>query len=532
MTGAWPADGKLFTSPWLPAAALLLSFYWMLGSVPLYDLDEGAFTEATREMIASGNYITPYRDGQPRYDKPVLIYWLQAASVKLLGLDELALRLPSALAASGWLLALWSFVRRRLDAPTATVAALVMALTLEVSIIAKAAIADALLNLFLALTFFEIYRWYLEPRRGPLLRAYLWMGLGFLTKGPVAVFFPVVVSFLFFLSEHSLKQWLRAIFYPRGWLLFLAVALPWYIAIYLDNGPGFFESFFLRHNFGRFGDAMQGHKGSVGYYFLVLPLILLPFTGWLLRLLSLIKRTWADPLDRFLWIWFLVVFVFFSFSATKLPHYVLYGATPLFILMARYRELLASRWLAFLPPSLFLLLLLFLPELVTLAAAKAHAPHQLAMFQMGEGLLGTEYRILVAAVLALVLVLAFWRRLPPWQGLILVGFVQMALVSGVLVPRVMEVLQGPVKEAALLARQLDMPTVVYRTSMPSFSLYRQAIPAEREPQAGDLIFLRVDKLARLAAEHPDLHRELIFRRGAVALVELTDMRQAEPPERQ
>jgi 4-amino-4-deoxy-L-arabinose transferase-like glycosyltransferase len=521
MTGAKSSPEQLFTSPWLLAAALLLAFYWMLGSVPLYDLDEGAFTEATREMLASGNYITPYKDGEPRYDKPVLIYWLQAASVKLLGLSELALRLPSALAATGWLAALWLFVRARLDAPTATVAALVMALTLEVSIIAKAAVADAVLNLFLALTFFEIYRWYLEPKRTTLLRAYLWMGLGLLTKGPVAIFFPVVVSFLFFLSERSLRDWLRAVFYPWGWVLFLAVALPWYIAIYLDNGPGFFESFFLRHNLGRFGDTMQGHGGFFGYYVVVLPLILLPFTGWFLRLLPALGRTWSDPLDRFLWLWFLVVFVFFSFSGTKLPHYVLYGATPLFVLMARHRQLLRSRWLAFLPPALFFLLLLFLPELVSMVAAQTHKPHQLAMLEMGGELLDTQYRLLVATGLVLVLAFASWRRLPPWQGLVLAGFAQMVVVSGALVPRVMEVLQGPVKEAALLARELDRPTVAYRTSMPSFSLYRRAITPDREPRPGDLVFLRVDKLDSFSERHPLVEQELVFRRGAVALIKVT-----------
>lgn len=512
-----PVDDILI-SPWMLVVALLLSFYWMLGSVPLYDLDEGAFSEATREMLVSGNYITPHKDGEPRYDKPVLIYWLQAVSVKLLGLNELALRLPSALAATGWMLVLWFFVRERLDAPTATVAALAMVLTLEVSVIAKAATADAVLNLFLALSFFEIYRWYLKPERSTLLRVYFWMGLGFLTKGPVAVFFPVVVSFLFFLTERSLKDWLRAVFFPRGWLLFLAVAVPWYIAIYIDNGSGFFESFFLKHNVGRFGDAMHSHKGFFGYYFVVLPLIMLPFTGWFLQLLPAFRRIWADSLDRFLWIWFVVVFVFFSFSGTKLPHYVLYGATPLFILMARHRDLLVNRWLAFVPPVLFLLLLLFLPEVVDLAAAHVRKPHQIAMFEMAEMLLNVLYRVVVAVGLGLVLGLTLWQRLSPWQGLLLAGLVQTAVVSGVLVPRVMEVLQGPVKEAALLARELDVPTVVYRTGMPSFSVYRQAITSARDPKPGDLVFLRLDKLDDLGRRHPQLEQELVFRRGAVALV--------------
>jgi len=518
------------TSPWLLAAAVLLAFYWMLGSVPLYDLDEGAFTEATREMLAGGNYITPHRDGEPRYDKPILIYWLQAASVAALGLDEFALRLPSALAATAWLLALWFFVRDQLDAATATVAALVMALTFEVSIIAKAATADALLNLFLALALFEIYRWYAwhryaGPRDGPggwiLLRAYWWMGLGFLTKGPLAVFFPFVVSLLFFVSQRALGDWLRAVSDPRGWALFLAVTVPWHLAIYWDSGAGFFESFFLRHNLGRFGAPMQGHEGFPGYYLAVLPLILLPFTGWFLRLLPAMRRGWADPLDRFLWLWFAVVLVVFSFSGTKLPHYLLYGATPLFVLMARHRDLLTRRWLAFLPPLLFFGLLFFLPEVLQWAAGRTDKPHQLAQFELGLRLLDLPYRLVVLTALFLVAGIALWRRLLPWQGLVLAAFVQMAVVSGLLIPRVMATLQGPVKEAALLARSLDLPTVVYRTSMPSFSLYRQAITPDRDPRPGDLVFLRIDKIDRLGREHPELAQEEIFRRGAVALIKVT-----------
>ncbi|MBN2885300.1 MAG: glycosyltransferase family 39 protein, partial [Chromatiaceae bacterium] len=66
------ALGRLILSPWALVLVVLLSFYWQLGAVPLYDLDEGAFTEATREMLASGNFITPHKDGEPRYDKPVL----------------------------------------------------------------------------------------------------------------------------------------------------------------------------------------------------------------------------------------------------------------------------------------------------------------------------------------------------------------------------------------------------------------------------------------------------------------------------
>ena len=515
-------------SPWFLAAVLVLAFFWQLGAVPLYDLDEGAFTEATREMITSGNYITPQKDGEPRYDKPVLIYWLQALSAKLLGFNELALRLPSALAASLWVLALWYFVRERLDGTTATVAGLVMALSLQVSLIAKAAVADALLNLFIALAFFEIYRYYLatvdtpegsaRQGRAYVWRAYLWMGLGFLTKGPVAVFFPFVVSLLFFWSQGALKRWVEAVVAPLGWLIFLLVAGPWYLAIYLDDGAGFFQSFFLKHNAGRFGGTMHGHGGFLGYYLVLLPVILLPFSGWMLRLIPGIGAAWRDPLDRFLWIWFGVVLVFFSFSGTKLPHYLLYGATPLFILMARHRALLTERWLAWAPPALFFGLVLALPWVLGLAESQSHKAHEIAMLEEARTVLdGPFLTASLAAILGLLL-LALWSRPPLWQRLVLAGLLQTLLVYGALVPRVLGVMQGPVREAALVARELGLPTVVFRTSMPSFSVYRESITPDRIPRPGELVFLRVDKLPSLARELPDLRQDLIYRRGPVALV--------------
>ena len=511
-----------FASPWVLAAIVAFAFFWQIGSLPLFDLDEGAFTEATREMIASGNYITPHKDGEPRYDKPILTYWAQAASAKVLGFNELALRLPSVLAASLWVLALWLFVRERLDAFTANVAGMVMVLSLQVSLIAKAAVADSLLNLFIALAFFEIYRFYVRPHAGrraaPVLRAWLWMGLGFLTKGPVAVFFPLLASLLFFWSQGALRHWLKAALAPLGWLIFVLVAGPWYLAVYLDDGPGFFASFFLKHNAGRFGEALQGHGGFFGYYFVMLPLILLPFTGWFLRLLPTWRAAWADPLDRFLWIWFVVVFVFFSFSGTKLPHYLLYGCTPLFILMARHRDLLTGRWLAFIPPLLFIGVLLGLPWALETARDLTSKAHEMAIYRDGLALLNPAYFYAIWAGGAALVALFVWSRPPLWQRLILAGVIQGLLVFGVLAPRALEVLQAPVKEAALLARRLGLPTVVFSTSMPSFSVYRGAITPNRPPRPGELAFLRVDKLDQLAREVPDLRLDLVYRRGPVALV--------------
>ncbi len=547
---------RILTSPWTLLFVIALSFLWQLGAMPLYNLDEGAFTEATREMLDSGNFITPHKDGEPRYDKPILIYWLQAASTQLFGLNEFALRLPSALAASIWVFALWGFVRKHIDAPTATVAGLTLALALQVSLIGKAAVADALLNLFLALTFFELYRYFtasaLKIQRRSLYRAYLWMGLGFLTKGPVAVFFPVLVSFLFVLTEirwswhswHGLKRWLFAAISPLGWLIFLLVAGPWYLAIYLDDGIGFFESFFLQHNAGRFTAVMHGHAGFPGYYVIALPLIVLPFSGWLINLWRNYRSAWQDQLERFLWLWFISVFIVFSFSATQLPHYLLYGATPLFILMAKYRENLTQRNLALLPPLLFTIVLMLLPLFIDFilhvahGIATSHSAEVRAMWELNPQVAGIltvakqEFDLLygIMMLMSLAVIIWLWQHatMSLWQRLILAGVLQTVVVYGVVMPRIFTALQLPVKEAALIAQHMALPTVMYRTSAPSFSVYRQAITPKRAVQAGDLVFLRVDKRAALQREYPELTAELIYQRGAFILLKLTAQAESMP----
>ena len=142
---------------WLAIAAVVASFYWMLGAAPLFDVDEGAFSQATLEMFERGDFLTTYLNGEPRYDKPILVYWLQAAAVALLGPSEWAFRLPSALCATLWAWLTYLFTRRHFDEERALLAAVVLATSLGVFIIGRAATADALLNLLIAASMFAAW---------------------------------------------------------------------------------------------------------------------------------------------------------------------------------------------------------------------------------------------------------------------------------------------------------------------------------------------------------------------------------------
>ena len=185
----------------LLALALFTGFFYQLDAVPLFDLDEGAFSQATREMFLRDDFLSTYLNGQPRYDKPILIYWLQAASVALLGPSEGAFRLPSALAASAWTLLLLGFTHRVVNSRQGLYAAILLASSLAVTVIGKAATADALLNMLLAGSVLALYLYLREGRRIWLYAAALAMGLGFLTKGPVAVAIPAGVSLLYCASR-------------------------------------------------------------------------------------------------------------------------------------------------------------------------------------------------------------------------------------------------------------------------------------------------------------------------------------------
>lgn len=501
--------------PLLLATAILFGLFLHLGTMPLFDVDEGAFSEATREMLARGDYVSTWLNGQPRFDKPILTYWLQAASVTAFGLNEFALRLPSALAACAWVLAILAFTRRFLDRDTGYAAAFIAASTVGVGVIGRGAIADALLNLFLALSMFDIYRHAADGRPAWRRRAFLWIGLGLLTKGPVALLVPGAASLLAFALQKRFKDWWRAVGDPVGWGILLAVAAPWYLLEYSRRGDAFLAGFFMRHNVERFMSPLQGHSGSLLYYLLAILLLLLPYTGLFLRSLSGLGRLRASPLDCFLWCWFLFVFVFFSLAGTKLPHYLLYGATPLFILMAQRRDALRSKLLAFVPPLFFLGTVAALPWLLQRFAPGIRNLYVREALGQGEAF-GPGWQFGAAVLLGAALVLALWRGAALWRRLAASALLCSLALGGLLLPAAAAIQQAPVKEAALLARSAGWEVHSWRINVPSFSFYRGAVtPATPQPRPGQIILTRSDALAALGPA------QVLYRKGGIVLARIS-----------
>lgn len=495
-----------------------------IGGIPLLDVDEGAFSEATREMLSSGNWSATYLDGQPRYDKPILTYWFQGIMVSLFGLSEWVLRLHSLISGMLWATGIYFFTKEFINRQTAFAAVIMFASTLMIMVISRAAIADALLNLFIAMCFFDMYRYQQNPQRKYMLRTWLWISLGLLTKGPVAAGIPLIVSGLWFLSLKDIKHWARAIFNPLGWLVMVAVLTPWLWFLWQDQGAGFFKGFLIDHNLNRFADTKEGHGGYWYYYLLALPLVLLPYSG-LLVIFRHSKALWQRPFERLLLLWFTVVLVLVSVSSTQLPHYVLYGVTPLIILFAKYRRLWRGmHWVWLFPLSFFALQMV----LVLNAENMTDWDNNLYISEMlarAPVYLNTGY--LVATVLSIIAIIALaFATLSLWKRLALAGLIQALFINMLFLPAIAGLQQVPIKEAAQHAKKLEATVVAYKIHMPSFSLYREAVTERRETQPGDYVFTRADRIPALAQRFPNHDIQALYAKGGIRLLHIQET--AEP----
>lgn len=514
----------------LGAVLLALPLLLRLGAAPLFDVDEGAFSEATREMLASGDFGFTTLNGEPRFDKPILVYWLQAASVALFGLHEFALRLPSALAAWLWALVVVQFARPRLGEKAAWLAGVFTVSSLGVLAIGRAATADGLLNCLLALATLDAWRHLESGSRPALMRMYGWVGLGLLTKGPIAVLVPGAATLLYCLTTGGFpgrwRDWARSAFDGRGWLLTAVIALPWYAYALHRHGQAFIDGFFVKHNLARYSGALEGHGGSGAYYLVLLPVLLLPWSGLLPLVLARVKTLWAEPLMRFCLLWAGFVIVFFSFSGTKLPHYALYGATPCFLLAARCVAE-APRWaraLAWAGVLLLLALVMALPTLLDRAVTPDIDPLYQALLGGATTLSAGAMR--VAAVLAAVFFGAAWLLRGSFAATLAWGCTLCALVvTTTVTPWLGLLLQAPVRQAGWVAAQVlrmpdatqptqarpavsaGMPPIVqWGVRMPSFALYARTPtpqwPQEQALAPGMLALARADRVATGAANGP------------------------------
>ncbi|HJS57191.1 MAG TPA: glycosyltransferase family 39 protein [Vicinamibacteria bacterium] len=312
-------------------AALLL---FRLGQVPLLGPDEPRYARVAVEMQRAGEWVTPTLQGRPWLEKPALYYWMAGAAFRWLGETEAAARLPAVLAGV-MMVGTTALVGARLFGAAAGLhAGFLLATTPLFFGYGRAATMDMLVaaGITAAIGLFGL-GFLGAAGRLAIPAAYVFMGLATLAKGPLGALLPalVIVGYAAACRDpHILRRALS----PLGIALFLLTAGPWYAAVYASQGQAFVDVFLLDHNVARFTSTIHRHPGPFYYYAVVLVGLLFPWSGTLLPAFAGASPR-RSTIDRFVLLWWLLPFLFFSAAGSKLPGYILPCLPPLALLMGR-----------------------------------------------------------------------------------------------------------------------------------------------------------------------------------------------------
>src|SRR5512146_805943 len=257
------------------AAFCAFLLFFGLGAFGLVGADEPRYAQIAREMLARHDWVVPVLNGKPWLEKPVLFYWQAMLSSSIFGVRVWAARLPNACNATAIVFAIYLFVRRfrrgfQFDA------ALIAASMVAVIGFARAASTDMPLMATFTIAMVAWTTWYATERKRWLALFYVFMAFGMLAKGPVAPFLAALIVVPFALIRRDLSILWRTL-WLRGILLFVAIALPWYIAVQA-RVPEFFRVFILEHNLARYGSNLYRHHQPFWYYIPVILVALLPWT--------------------------------------------------------------------------------------------------------------------------------------------------------------------------------------------------------------------------------------------------------------
>ncbi|HWA85384.1 MAG TPA: glycosyltransferase family 39 protein [Opitutus sp.] len=364
------------------AAALVVFFGFRLGSYPLANPDEGRNAEVPREMLASGDWVTPKLDGVDYFEKPPLVYWAVAGMEKVFGLNEWAVRAVPALFAIGGVLLTYAAARRLYGRGAGVVSAIVLATSLLYYGTGRFLVLDTAVSVLMAATLVCFILGVNEPvavgatvataglpegaARAPRLHRRRWFFYGLyasaalatLTKGFIGFLVTGAVMFLWLLVFNQWKR-LRPLYLPTGALLFLAIALPWHV-LAAERNPTWAHRYIYFEHWERFFTTAHGRVQPWHFFIWILLAGLIPWTAFLWPALREAvgcragspdpalqsgrgwRGAWARRGERatewFFVTWAGFILLFFSASHSKLPAYIL----PVFPAIA----VLIGAWLA------------------------------------------------------------------------------------------------------------------------------------------------------------------------------------------
>jgi len=325
-----------------------LTFLLGLGRQAITDSDEGFYAEAAREMVENGDWLTPHFNYEERWQKPILYYWFTAAAFAGTDVTEFMARFGSALSGIGLVLLTWNAARRLTgDERGAWIAGAIAATCYGYFAMARFALPDLPLALFITGTIWSAIR--ATDRAEPLPASWaaiagLSAGLGFLTKGPLAVVIPAIVLVPIWWRERReaaglRRPALRMSHVALAALLFVLSGLPWYVAMWIKHGTPYLQSFFVADNLERFATTRYNDVRAVWYYVPILLGGLMPWTAFLLVLpWRPLRDLWRrkrrlTALEWRLLIWTAAPLLLFTVSIGKQPRYILPLLPPIAMML-------------------------------------------------------------------------------------------------------------------------------------------------------------------------------------------------------
>jgi 4-amino-4-deoxy-L-arabinose transferase-like glycosyltransferase len=338
-----PAENNLPTWVWTVLGLIAVPAFLLGLTVPFIGPDEPRYAEVGREMWQTGDWITPTLGGFHWFEKPPLLYWLEACFYSIFGVNEFAARLGPALCGLGIVVCLWLVVRMtsgREERGLANWIAVIAASTLGLITFSHAATTDVVVTLPLTIAMSAFFVYDRRSTTGdvgakiytPLATMYIAAGLAVLAKGLIGLVFPPAIILVYHAFS---RRWpSRTLILSALWGLpvTLAVAAIWYVPMYLRYGDEFITEFIIRQHFERFTTNVFQHPQPFYFYLWVLPLMTMPWLPFFVAGLWKAVRQIAEPKDSssascplllFSFAWLLVPLLFFSASGSKLPGYVL-----------------------------------------------------------------------------------------------------------------------------------------------------------------------------------------------------------------
>ena len=337
---------------WMPAVS-----FWL--NPPVLIGDEAYYARVPVEMRERGDWLVPYFNGEPRYKKPPLMYWLVAVSQRIFGENEVASRLPSLIAVIlTSLLLLWFGLKTGFVEVGAWAAAIFL-LNPMTAVLGNWGAPEATLCFFVTASILLGLLWIRDRSLSLLLVSGAAAGLGVLTKGAPGLVLPAMVLFpLAFWrtwtkqsEKASWSQWVKLGAQIVLWLAICsAIAAPWFLLVSMREGEAFWQVFLLREHIRRVAEPMEGHRGPLWYYLLVIWLLFLPWSTCLPHgLVNALKPPRQLPVGEshfiatsMVW-WAISIVGLFSLVATKLPHYIFPAFPALAWLCAFQTESEASK---------------------------------------------------------------------------------------------------------------------------------------------------------------------------------------------